>query len=138
MADGLKTQRKLWPVAVCFAVTLFVSNAWARPELQISNKTTMKDVLDACGSTEPAMRAESCELVFSRLSSVAYDAAGGPTQDPNHPVCLPNTSNARQTAETFRVKITAWLPDHPEVQSQLFIGDGSLLAVIGAFACKQN
>jgi hypothetical protein len=135
-AAGEKTMR--WGSMGLLAMLVIADSACARPALQISQGMTMKELLDACGSDDPAERAENCDRAFQGLMVVAYDAAGGPQQDAAHRVCLPDVheSDVSEVRQTFRTRVTAWLRDHPDVQPLPFIGEGSRLAVVGAFACK--
>src|ERR1700751_4389167 len=114
---------QIW-IAVLPVALIVCGSALSRPELATAPDMTTKAVVDACGSDDAEMRANSCDELFSKLIPVAYRAAAGPNQDPSQAMCLPNPPEG---TDTFRAKIIAWLRDHPDIQSLPFIGDGSRL-----------
>lgn len=117
-------------VIVFLTLVATVGCASARPVLEIAPQMTTKEVLDACGADGASARAESCDQLLEGLVRVVRDTMNSPLQKPGD-VCFPDSVQI----DVFRSRLMAWVRDHPDLQPQDWIGDGSRLAVVGAYAC---
>jgi hypothetical protein len=118
-------------IIVCFLTALGVqASAIARPTLTFTPTTTMREVLDACGADDEAMRAESCDYIFTGLMTVARMQAAAP---PNlqHPLCF----DRFQSLDEFRSRMLTWTRNHPEVHEESAMHEGSFHAFGGAYRC---
>ena len=108
--------------------------AMAKPTLSWDpNKTTMGEVLAACGSDDPLLRAEECDHFFYSMVMVIYEGASGPNNDPKYHICLPDI---RDAMGTFEPKLIAWLRANRSALS-LSVVDATRPAAVAIYGCQK-
>jgi hypothetical protein len=121
-------------VAIVVAVVIAATGGSGQAVERHGALPTMGEVLAHCDSDQDADK-KKCDLDTNAIFMTTYDAAGGPEQDPKHPLCLPDGDNIREVERTFQRKLLDWIRSHPKEQS-LSEAEGLRPFVFDTFTCS--